>query len=433
MNLNGSVAFQQPISLSVRRNGPLQALRSTTIRTLTPLFADPIARRRPNGASINMSYVSLPAPVEPVHSVLIRHSAKAPSLATIVIKGVKQSDNRAIHVATARALTPMRRPREQTPSFDDGSVLPSQRRTDLMAPKSKGFWSLLPYMAAYAVFFVLAWIARKRFIARQDRLVDEFGQVAVLYGTTPDTTREIVSEYKRKVGPGILRGAMFSSYLNYLISEKLLNPSTMQDVSVVKKLLKLSEDKAVKAVNKLGNSLKESPSLLGKLLFIAQRIISPDQLSKLQLIPLFPYSPPTVSDLQRNMLERCYKDYVNDEIDAHAIEEPPLKAASLLRIDPEDARSLFDSVVLARLRKKEQEAAEAAAAEAEQASKPTISELDYPARSGEPAKAAVHAYQCSDCGYTLFPAAGREFKFYGDDFVCPACGAPKDKFVDINS
>ena len=30
----------------------------------------------------------------------------------------------------------------------------------------------------------------------------------------------------------------------------------------------------------------------------------------------------------------------------------------------------------------------------------------------------------------MFPAAGRAFKFYGDDFKCPTCDAGKDAFVD---
>lgn len=41
---------------------------------------------------------------------------------------------------------------------------------------------------------------------------------------------------------------------------------------------------------------------------------------------------------------------------------------------------------------------------------------------------ASNVYECSECGYTLFIAKGREFKFYGDDFKCPECGAAKDKF-----
>ena len=40
-----------------------------------------------------------------------------------------------------------------------------------------------------------------------------------------------------------------------------------------------------------------------------------------------------------------------------------------------------------------------------------------------------NVYECSECGYTLFVAQGRESKFYGADFKCPQCGAPKDKFI----
>jgi rubredoxin len=39
-----------------------------------------------------------------------------------------------------------------------------------------------------------------------------------------------------------------------------------------------------------------------------------------------------------------------------------------------------------------------------------------------------NVYECGACGYTLFIAKGREFKFYGDDFKCPECGAAKDQF-----
>ena len=44
----------------------------------------------------------------------------------------------------------------------------------------------------------------------------------------------------------------------------------------------------------------------------------------------------------------------------------------------------------------------------------------------------AHEYECTKCGYTMFPAAGRESKFFGADFKCPqpGCGAGKDEFVD---
>lgn len=373
-----------------------------------------------------------------------------------------------MHVATARALTPMRRPRDDPlSSFNtDGETqaMPSQRRTDLMAPAQTGIWALVPYVALAVVTAGVGWILKKRFVARQERLVEEFGEVMVQYGTTPDARVEIASEYKRKLGPGILRGAMFASFLHCLISEKAIVPATISDVASVKRLLKLSDARVVSAVNRLATQLEVAPSLLGKLLFISSRIIDdpsytlapaappaavPEDMqqlkkekkkskavssSHLDIVPLFPYSAETVADLQRNMLERCYKEYCDDEIELHAVDTPPLEAAAILRLDQRDAETLFDTVVAQRARRKEEELAKLAAEAAERATKQDeVTELDSPARSGEPAKANVHAYQCSDCGYTLFPAAGREFKFYGDDFVCPACGAPKDKFVDLNA
>lgn len=301
---------------------------------------------------------------------------------------------------------------------------------------------MLPYVAATIVLLGFSWIGKKRFVARQERLVAEFGEVMALYGTSPESRRDIARDYKRKIGPGILRTAMFSSYLHSLVTEKAIVPSTIQDVGFVKRLLRLSDDKVVNAVNKLGDTLKEgSPSLLGKLLFLSERVITePEKAAQISLIPLFPYSAETVSDLQRNMLERCFKEFVSEELDAAEGEslDPPMAAAALLKLDEREAMRLFKSVVTTRQKKKDREAeaeklvAEAAAAE-QVSAVDDVSELDSPARSGEPAKANMHAYQCTECGYTLFPAAGREFKFYGDDFVCPACGSPKDKFIDLNA
>lgn len=39
-----------------------------------------------------------------------------------------------------------------------------------------------------------------------------------------------------------------------------------------------------------------------------------------------------------------------------------------------------------------------------------------------------NVHECSQCGFTLFIAAGREDKFYGANFKCPECGASKDQF-----
>ena len=48
----------------------------------------------------------------------------------------------------------------------------------------------------------------------------------------------------------------------------------------------------------------------------------------------------------------------------------------------------------------------------------------------EVGESGTHEYECTKCGYVIFPAKGREFKFFGASFECPQCGAGKDAFVD---
>jgi rubredoxin len=43
----------------------------------------------------------------------------------------------------------------------------------------------------------------------------------------------------------------------------------------------------------------------------------------------------------------------------------------------------------------------------------------------------LHAYECSVCEFIMFPALGREGRFFPDSFKCPGCGADKSKFSDV--
>ena len=43
----------------------------------------------------------------------------------------------------------------------------------------------------------------------------------------------------------------------------------------------------------------------------------------------------------------------------------------------------------------------------------------------------LSAYRCEVCSFTIYPAKGREFKFFPAGFKCPSCGATKEKFYDL--
>ena len=43
-----------------------------------------------------------------------------------------------------------------------------------------------------------------------------------------------------------------------------------------------------------------------------------------------------------------------------------------------------------------------------------------------------HAFTCGSCGYTIFPARGREGKFFPENYTCPSCGADAGQFFDTH-
>mmetsp|Transcript_34153 Transcript_34153/g.107672 ORF Transcript_34153/g.107672 Transcript_34153/m.107672 type:complete len:83 (+) Transcript_34153:667-915(+) len=41
-------------------------------------------------------------------------------------------------------------------------------------------------------------------------------------------------------------------------------------------------------------------------------------------------------------------------------------------------------------------------------------------------------FRCEDCGFTIYPARGREGKFFPKGFTCPNCSASQESFYDLN-
>jgi len=60
----------------------------------------------------------------------------------------------------------------------------------------------------------------------------------------------------------------------------------------------------------------------------------------------------------------------------------------------------------------------------------TWGEVEKPKDEPKADSDAPHEYECTQCGFTLFVAKGREFKFFGENFKCGTCGAGKEFFKD---
>lgn len=59
-------------------------------------------------------------------------------------------------------------------------------------------------------------------------------------------------------------------------------------------------------------------------------------------------------------------------------------------------------------------------------------EADKEEEDADLSTASGNVQECTECGYTLFVAEGRDFKFFNAGFTCPECGASKDKFKAVN-
>lgn len=171
-----------------------------------------------------------------------------------------------------------------------------------------GFWDAVPFVALALAGGFVGWLGVKRFLQRQQELVVQYGEDLTMYGNTMDNMREITRTFKKKLGPGVLRASMFSSYVGELFISGAMSVESIEKVNYVKKLLKISDSKATECFNKLGLTVRNQPSVLGKILFVAERILSPQALEKLEIRKMFKYGNATVTELQKSVLDRVYRE-----------------------------------------------------------------------------------------------------------------------------
>lgn len=349
-------------------------------------------------------------------------------------------------LVVAPAIAPRQRPREAH-SYQQHvhtEAPASARSADVMAPRREGIWAVLPYVAAAAVVGFGGWVTQKKVRARHAQLVGDFGATLSAYGSSDRGATDIVADYKRKVGPGVDRKGLYRSGLASLITDVPAGVALIRRVTALQRLLGIKDVTAAAEVNALGkDKFANQPSLLGKLIFVSERVLADGgSAGSLRLRTMLPYSEEVVETLQRDMAARILASEVAAAADRG--EGVPGEAAALLRMSPAEAQALYDETLARRAAATTAAAEEAAAAaEANEAANAVVAaaeaEATVVAAAAEEEKASAvvdkdaHVYECGGCGYTLYPAKGREFRFFPDSFKCPMCGAGKDQFTDINA
>jgi len=304
-----------------------------------------------------------------------------------------------------------------------------------------------------ATVTVAGWQSKRVYKERQQGLLEEFGATMVAYLGEEREMASTLKLFRGQLGPGSHSTGMFVAFIKQMAVERPADIRTILDLKRAVALMQMTPGALIEALPLAMDGLQSQPSMLGKLVFVAERAV-PAAATAAKLRTKFPtWSPETVSTLQRAMLENVYREMC-EQPDADSAENLSILGltegeASRLREDVEEKKAAAAAAKAAveeekREREQLQDAVKKAAAY-----KPRIGRNQGAAPEPQKDDAAdddddeddddvdaadrgegTHEYECTKCGYIMFPAAGREFKFYGDDFKCPTCGADKSSFVD---
>lgn len=300
-----------------------------------------------------------------------------------------------------------------------------------------------------AVFAGGRWVynrAATRVGASLDDILDSFASEMIYHDADFEEMKLCHADYSKKLmvmGPRKTQ-AMLKRYLQLYAKKRTVSPQAISSLSFVFSLFKLSEEKTAQILVSLCRDMgDEKISSAGKLLFFGSRILKSAE-GKKALEPIremikSSYREASVADSmietsQQAMAEASYRTTV---ISGGKGQTSLTPGWQVLGLDKETATRIFEA-----------EAKEGFLSDREKMYGGQTTKYDAKGNiidkegkllnpddpnaitdeSSSKRQPVSNVYECSECGYTLFIAKGREFKFYGDDFKCPECGAAKEKF-----
>ena len=232
---------------------------------------------------------------------------------------------------------------------------------------------------------------------------------------------------------------IFTRFRLSAILPPIINRSSL---SYAFSIYKLTEERAGEILSELCLTMPEKVASAGKLLFFGEHILKTPE-GKAKLAPI------------KELLSTIYRDdgvISGDEIvekSQLAMAEAAYKAAvaaagkkqseltigwEVLGLDEEVATKIFTEVAgegfltqtQAKYAAKQQKFNAKGGKAEEDDSLPEKAKDDDD--DDDISSASGNVQECSECGFTLFVAQGRDFKFFNSGFTCPECGASKDKF-----
>jgi len=247
---------------------------------------------------------------------------------------------------------------------------------------------------------------------------------------------------------------MVDAYPVEYFKAQTVSLQTVVHLAAALTMLGLDEVQAARRLVAAGELLRLKPSSRSKCLFFGERILkgpaAREALRPLREMLASNYrrgGATIVQVSQTTMAEAAYKSVVTD---AGPDQTSATPGYDVLGLSADRAAEIFEEVRADNFQTTLQQQARMISSQKEVLieSKPTTGEgdgdgtattdimaqvleesADEIANPKQKASQELSIYECAGCGYTLFPSAGRDFKFFPDDFVCPECQAAKDQFI----
>lgn len=288
---------------------------------------------------------------------------------------------------------------------------------------------------------------------KQEETLEDYANEMIYHDGDFDEMKLAHSDYSKRLAfMGPKKGdTMIKKYLEYYAKKKTVSPQAISSLSYVFSMYKLTEERAAAVLCELCATMPEKIASAGKLLFFGTHILkSKEGQAKLQPIKDLLASSyrdggvvsgeEIVTRSQIAMGEAAYRSAVA----AAGKKQSDLTIGwEVLGLDKETATVIFEEVAkdgfmsgreakYGRAYNIKYDSKGRKVDDSDSSENPEEADDD---NDDDNIQASGNVQECTECGYTLFVAEGRDFKFFGSGFVCPECGAPKDKFkaVDMSS
>jgi len=335
-------------------------------------------------------------------------------------------------------------------------------------------FTFVPIVAVYYFGSRAVNMGKEKLGGTSEQLLDAYADEMIYHDGDFEEMKLCHDDYKKRLmwmGPA-KTDAMIKLYLEYYAKKKTVSPQAISSLSYVFRMNKFSEEKAAQILSQLVSSIPEKVASAGKILFFGNHIFKTEEARAL-LKPIETFLAdqyrdmgPSVSgaDIVRKsqiaMGEAAYKNLVASEgskerkkkekkgKDGEEEVDTPTQLTlgwEVLGLTRETAEEIYDSVADDGFRSDREKKYESlddditfddkgrrvkGDGELENPDEATPDDdKDDDESDGGGGGGMGNAKECTQCGYTMFIAAGREFKFFGEGFKCPECGCGKDKFV----